>query len=832
MKLKLLTLTCLGLLVACAQPTPPTGVLSRQPGTATTLSIPVEAAASLTVWRPTSGQWRTWSTESGAAAPYVWGQPDERPVLGDYDGDGVADSALFRPSDGRWQFRSGRQGGHTWTGNFTPLSEDALPVSGDFDGDGWNDEAAYSPSSAQWLVNLSGGGTIRRVYGSPGSLPVSGDFDGDGKSDLAVWASSTGDWQVLLSASGATRTLNWGTQGDVPISGDFDGDGRSDFTVYRPSTAQWFTVMNSGDTVSHVWGASGDLPTSGDFDGDGKADYAVWNTGTGIWNVRYSGSGGSLTQGWGEGGDVPLDRPFVGRRPMALSSAWAARGDTVEARLDVRARPGVTVQLGTVGAQVMSVIGNSVWFSVPDDASLSGVQSVILTSGDRTFRGTLNLVTATPPAAVPASAKPDPVLVTLKAGVSDSPEVRQQFAALGFEIVDVVAPASGNVSGSAACDRLLYGLKDLYGRSPAEVLAALEALKNVIYTIDPLSHGGVGSYSAPARLLPPSDPTDPIPVDPYPGEPLPVAVSPYADYAAGIGLGAVHARQLDGQGVTIAVLDTGVSPHDSLAGRFDWNRSASFTGDDIQNNVTDHLDPQNAQDPGYGHGTGVATLAAGRALPDGTEIGIAPGATFMSVRICDRYGRCRASDVIQGLCHTLHVANPRKLVINMSLGGDNESVAVNDVVRSAIAQGALVVAAGGNDGLRGNPAHFPAAAPKTALNDGLVTVAALQFLNGSWQHAPFSTSGGYIDIAAPGSALRTGCDICGGGEPMRSGYTARDGTSFAAPLVAGALALWREKYPDLAPAEIERLLKESALPVQGASAQQVGAGLLNLSSRP
>ena len=93
---------------------------------------------------------------------------------------------------------------------------------------------------------------------------------------------------------------------------------------------------------------------------------------------------------------------------MALSSAWAARGDTVEARLDVRARPGVTVQLGTVGAQVMSVIGNSVWFSVPDDASLSGVQSVILPSGDRTFRGTLNLVTATPPAAVPASAKPDP----------------------------------------------------------------------------------------------------------------------------------------------------------------------------------------------------------------------------------------------------------------------------------------------------------------------------------------------------------------------------------------------------------------------------------------
>ena len=832
MKLKFLTLTCLGLLAACAQPPhSPPGVFSHQTGPVTALSLPSDAAPTLTVWRPTSGQWWPWSPTSGGAAPYVWGQADDRPGLGDYDGDGVVDSALFRPSDGRWQFRSGGPDGHTWTGNSTLLSEDALPVAGDYDGDGRNDEAAYSPSSARWLVNLSGGGTIDRTYGSPGSLPVSGDFDGDGKSDLAVWDPSTGDWQVVLSASGTPRTLNWGTLGDVPVSGDFDGDGRSDFTVYRPSTAQWFTVMSSGDTVSHVWGESGDLPVSGDFDGDGKADYAVWNTGTGIWNIRYSGSGGSLLQGWGEAGDVPLDRPFVGSRPMVLSSAWAARGDTVEARLDVRPRPGVTVQLGTVGAQVTSVIGNSVWFSVPDDASLSGVQSVTLTSGSRTFSGTLNLVTETPPTVVPASARPDPVLVTLKAGVSDSPEVRQQFAGIGFEVVDVVAPASGNVSGSAACDRLLYGLKDLYGRSSADVLAALGALKNVIYTIDPLSHGGVGGYTAPARLFPPSDPTDPLPVDPSPEEPSPVAVSAYADYAAGIGLGAVHARQLDGQGVTIAVLDTGVSPHDSLAGRFDWNRSASFTGDDIQNNVTDHLDAQNADDPGYGHGTGVATLAAGRALPDGTDIGVAPGATFMSVRVCDRYGRCRASDVIQGLCHTLHVANPRKLVINMSLGGDNESVAVDDVVRSAIAQGALVVAAGGNDGLRGNSAHFPAAASKTALNDGLVTVAALQFLNGSWQHAPFSTSGSYIDIAAPGSALRTGCDICGGA-PMRAGYTARDGTSFAAPLVAGALALWREKYPDLAPAEIERLLKESALPVQGASVQQVGAGLLNLSSRP
>jgi len=833
MKLKLLTLTCcLGLLVACTQPNSPTarGPVNAQP--VGTLSLPEERGIPLTVWRPESGEWWTWSTTSGAAQPYVWGEVGERPLQGDYDGDGVTDSAVFRPSDGSWQIRSGGSSASTWSGPPTPVGEDALPVSGDYDGDGRNDEAAYSPSSAQWQVNLSGGGgTLRSAWGSLGSVPVSGDFDGDGRSDLAVWSPAGGLWQVRLSASGEIRTMNWGTQDDVPVSGDFDGDGRSDYTVYRPSTAQWFTVTSSGASISHVWGEGGDVPMSGDFDSDGLADYAVWNSSTGVWKVRSSAQTSGLTQEWGTSGDVPVDQAFIGRRPLALSAPWAVSGTTVTARLDIRAAPGTTVQVGGQGAQVTSVLGKTVSFIVPEDALLTGMQTVTVFSGARTLSATINVLPASSPTPVPAAVKPDPVLVTLKAGVNDSPELRQQFLNLGFELVDVVRPASGGASGEAPCDRLLYGLKDLYGRSPGEVAGALAALKNVIYGIDPLSHGGVGGYTDPARILPISDPTDPTPgpIYPYPA-PAPISVSPYSDYAASIGLAAVHARQLDGQGVTIAILDTGVSTHVSLSGRFDWAHSASFTGDDIQGNVTDHLDPQDQSDPGHGHGTGVATLAVGHA--DGTELGVAPGATFLSMRVCDRYGRCRASDVIQGLCHTLQVTDPRRLVINMSLGVDTESPAVNEVIREAIRQGALVVAAGGNDGQRGNRAHFPAAAPKTVANDGLVTVAALQLSDGNWRHAPFSTSGNYIDIAAPGSGLRAGCDVCDGGTPMRAGYSARDGTSFAAPLVAGALALWREKYPGLPPAEIERLLKESALPVPSASVQQVGAGMLNLNSKP
>ena len=84
--------------------------------------------------------------------------------------------------------------------------------------------------------------------------------------------------------------------------------------------------------------------------------------------------------------------------------------------------------------------------------------------------------------------------------------------------------------------------------------------------------------------------------------------------------------------------------------------------------------------------------------------------------------------------------------------------------------------------------------------------------------APFSTRGDYVEIAAPGDGLN-----------VDNTYTALSGTSYATPLVSGAMALWRQKYPAWTPAQIEQAMKESAKVLPGQDPEAVGAGMLDLS---
>ncbi len=95
----------------------------------------------------------------------------------------------------------------------------------------------------------------------------------------------------------------------------------------------------------------------------------------------------------------------------------------------------------------------------------------------------------------------------------------------------------------------------------------------------------------------------------------------------------------------------------------------------------------------------------------------------------------------------------------------------------------------------------------------------------AWQPAVFSTRGKYVDIAAPGAGLRSGT-------PGNGYANAYQGTSFSTPLVAGAMALWKEADATLTPAQIEANLKNNAIPLPPFSTDEVGAGLLNLNVAP
>lgn len=186
---------------------------------------------------------------------------------GDYDGDGTADPAVYRPASALWAVRG--------ISRFYFGQATDIPASGDYDGDGTAEAAVFSRlfSPARWSIR----GLGIEYFGEPSDLPVPADYDGDGICDLGVFRASSGLWAIR----GTTRA--WlGTSGDRPAPGDYDGDARADPAVYRPSRGMWAI---RGLTVIHFGNAS-DLPVPGDYGTRGRFLPAVFRPDSGMWAVR------------------------------------------------------------------------------------------------------------------------------------------------------------------------------------------------------------------------------------------------------------------------------------------------------------------------------------------------------------------------------------------------------------------------------------------------------------------------------------------------------------------------------------------------------------------
>ncbi|QSQ21938.1 VCBS repeat-containing protein [Pyxidicoccus parkwayensis] len=206
------------------------------------------------VWLSSAQQWR-W---------FTLGQPGDLPVAADYDGDGTTDFAVYhRYSSPVYDSRAAGlvYGEFQWQSSLYgdlrtfPVGEpDDTPVVGDFDGDGKDDFALYKRRTAS--INWGGWFTVWRSasqawqwvnMGQEGDLPVIGDYDGDGASDFALytprWPANDGGGYYTLrySSNGLSHVVSIGEPDDVPVSGDYDGDGRTDVAVYkrRSSTIDW-----------------------------------------------------------------------------------------------------------------------------------------------------------------------------------------------------------------------------------------------------------------------------------------------------------------------------------------------------------------------------------------------------------------------------------------------------------------------------------------------------------------------------------------------------------------------------------------------------------------
>ncbi|MGA9746716.1 MAG: VCBS repeat domain-containing M23 family metallopeptidase [Nocardioides sp.] len=213
--------------------------------------------------------------------------PDS-PVVGDWDGDGIDEVAVFRRAVSA-KFRLAQDGAAPAVVGWG-LSTDQ-PVVGDWDGNGVADVGIRRQKGNRfWLRHADGTSTVIRFGARPDS-PVTGDWDGNGITDLGLWRPQKAKF-IQRFADGSKARVAVGAVGQLPLTGDWDGDGRTDLGAFDPATAS-FTLRTVGaDGVPVLttipFGLPTDLPVTGDWDGDGRSDLGIWRPSTGSYELRVS----------------------------------------------------------------------------------------------------------------------------------------------------------------------------------------------------------------------------------------------------------------------------------------------------------------------------------------------------------------------------------------------------------------------------------------------------------------------------------------------------------------------------------------------------------------
>lgn len=244
-----------------------------------------------------------------------------------------------------------------------------------------------------------------------------------------------------------------------------------------------------------------------------------------------------------------------------------------------------------------------------------------------------------------------------------------------------------------------------------------------------------------------------------------------------------------GEGVRVAMLDTGVGEHAAFPEGI--REIDLITGDG----------PSIAL---HGHGTAVAALLVGN---DEISQGIAPSADLLSIRIGDDTGSSNSFLLAEGI---VRAVDEGAQVINISMGSYGDSSLVRDAVAYANEHQVVIVAAAGNEGL--DAPAYPAG------YEGVIAVGAV---DSSGQHLDFSNTGEDLDLSAPGYEIETAW--------LDDERTSFSGTSAAAPIVTGTIAATMSEYGGLPAFNATALVIEN-LNAAGAPGEdpQFGEGIIDV----
>jgi serine protease AprX len=309
-----------------------------------------------------------------------------------------------------------------------------------------------------------------------------------------------------------------------------------------------------------------------------------------------------------------------------------------------------------------------------------------------------------------------------------------------------------------------------------------------------------------------------------------------------------------GKGIDVAVIDTGVAPVEgvNVSGKIFHGADLSF---ESQAGNLRYLDT-------YGHGTHMAGIIAGRGPKaiagqyvndQANFLGMAPDARILSIKVAESNGATDVSQVIAAIDWVVQHRKDNGLnvrVLCLAYGTDSDQSYLTDPLAYAVEEawkaGIVVVAAAGNAGFAKqgsltNPAYDPfiiavgATDPKGTVlkSDDVVASFSSSSLTG------MGGSGGtrLVDVVAPGKSVVSlrvpnsylDANYASTGS-VNPGLFRGSGTSQAAAVVAGAAALVLQQRPTLTPAQVKRLLRDSATRLSTAATTEQGAGELNLTT--
>ncbi len=296
-----------------------------------------------------------------------------------------------------------------------------------------------------------------------------------------------------------------------------------------------------------------------------------------------------------------------------------------------------------------------------------------------------------------------------------------------------------------------------------------------------------------------------------------------------------------GEGVGVALIDTGVTEVPGLDTGNVWH------GPDLS---FDSQDPELAHRDAYGHGTHLASIIAGRDVvgtpasygEQGSFHGVAPDATLLSVKVGASDGAVDVTQVIAAIDWVVEHRNDTGLnirVLNLSYGTDSvQDPAVDPLVYAverAWAAGIVVVVAGGNDGSDNYNLANPARSPYVLAVGAADTRGTADFVDDTvpaWGTRGTNTR--HVDVVAPGVSV-LGLRVPNGYADERnpqartgSRFARASGTSQAAAVVSGEVALLLQRYPRMTPDQVKRQLSASAHPFDSAPNQYRGNGLTDV----